>query len=300
MNDFTIESFDIYLQIIKDEIGIKSPYYRGQSKPVSNGYVLKPSLGRFEQLLEMSYTEVQEVELDVLETFGNHVIGHVSHIPRNHWEMLALAQHHGLPTRFMDWTTNPLVALYFATRYTKPDLDSAVYVLISEPTLYSQLRREVEERKQQEVLTNQQKEGSVSPVMGNPSAKENQYGDYGLGHDEGKDAENSDDDIEDLSFSWQLRSAEPIDTPFVIERDLIYYPPHFSPRIRAQDGVLLACSKPMEELDESEYIEIIIRNSAHAAIRERLEKYGVFDKQLFPDLDGMAKWLKYKTFEATV
>ena len=31
--------------------------------------------------------------------------------------------------------------------------------------------------------------------------------------------------------------------------------------------------------------------------RRRLDKYGVFDKQLFPDLDGIAKWLKYRAYE---
>jgi hypothetical protein len=128
--EITVKSFselvDIFddAQIIENKVGEKTfhsvlPFiYRGMSNVE---WLLKPSIGRVKDY------SVQ-TEWDMLSLFKRGARPYLDETPKNDWEWLSLAQHHGMPTRILDWTENPLVALFFAIE-TDYNVDSVVYAL---------------------------------------------------------------------------------------------------------------------------------------------------------------------------
>jgi hypothetical protein len=56
-----------------------------------------------------------DLEEHILRNFIRYSRPYLQHPPENEWEVLVVAQHHGLPTRLLDWTYSPLVAAHFAT-----------------------------------------------------------------------------------------------------------------------------------------------------------------------------------------
>jgi hypothetical protein len=101
---FTVTSFKEYQDIILSRPPEHFILYRGQ--PIDK--TLLPKIARYE------VHDVDAIEREMLGEFQRRSLHLMSRQPSTLWDWMALAQHHGMATRLLDWSENPLIALWFS------------------------------------------------------------------------------------------------------------------------------------------------------------------------------------------
>jgi hypothetical protein len=229
-------------------------WFRGMSK---ESYSLIPSL--FRRAEKPSRGDYGSIERSLLNRFQERSLPYQNKTFSNDWAWLFFMQHYGIPTRLLDWTENPFVALFFAIINCdkKPDrsykTDSVVWIL--NPVTWNR-----------SVLSFQGFDGEILGITDSqlkpftPPADFGSIPDYALAMN---------------GFYNSTRIAAQRGT------FLIFGKPE------------VAMEKYFEEKISTDCLQkIIIKKESIAEIRDEVVKSGITESVVFPDLDGLAKELK--------
>jgi hypothetical protein len=182
------------------------------------------------------------------------------------WKWLSLAQHHGLPTRLLDWTFSPFVAMHFATNeLDKMDKDGVIW------------------------MVNFERVRSYLPGFFRNALSQHYALTFSVEMLEEDDA---------LIDPFVFERTEGAQDPFV----MFFEPPSLDPRIINQWGLFSFTNRLDVRLDEwllersahdSDLVrKIIISSAAKWEIRDKLDNMNLTERVLMPGLDGLSTWLK--------
>ncbi len=190
--------------------------------------------------------------------------------PKNEFEWMFLMQHYGVPTRLLDWTTNALIALYFAIESMPSNSDSY----------------DDEEISLEDYLSSQAGEFSKHAAAVFALCPKT-FNELSI-------LEKRIVPISEECERWEIY-IDPMSQGGVNNMlPVAISPNHIDKRIRAQSGYFTLHGANIWAIDYYEpirdiLVKIMIPYSAIPAMVRDLEAVGITDSLVFPDLSGLAK-----------
>ena len=272
MSDITISSWshlqeELFEGSWNDTIKrFRSPFvFRGLS---DSGYRLRTSLKRLQG-------PFWQLEKHLLRNFRKYARLSSRELS-SFWHLLSIAQHHGLPTRLLDWTYSPYVALHFATaNLERFETDGVIWVVDYEKAhnhlpkkLINLLRAEGAQAFTVELLTSLHPQGEAHR-------------------------------IEEGSFLEFVETLKEFEGLGVSDEFLLFFePPSVNERIVNQFALFSVMPNPRRDIDDwlgnypSLFRRLIIPAELKWECRDKLDQCNITERVLFPGLDGLGSWLK--------
>lgn len=260
----------------------------------SSHYGLQPAIEREAESKSMSWAGL---EVLMLNEFKARAPLHLSAqlMPRDELTWLAFMQHHEIPTRLLDFTYSPFVALYFAVRQgDAKDRSAPAHFRVRAIDSLAVNRRFLQVA--YEAASEEKKRKGIPPSFASLHLD-----DFATDRDE------ISTQIEGLRTIIQESLSADGTRRTVLNRQgcvCAISPPEFNPRLASQQGVfLLNCA---EELTFEESLTRMmtgqtgwlktfdIPNSAAVNIEERLFQMNIHEQSLFPDMQGLAGLIRQK------
>lgn len=224
--------------------------FRGLSH---QNYDLTPSLNR----ICKSHFELEKSLIRNFKKYSSMIVSPVH--PTGFWDIISLAQHHGLPTRLLDWTFSPFIALHFATEnFAHYNVDGAIWCIdvVKCHDLLPTLLKKILLDENAYIFSSEMLNKAI------------------------------------LDFS-SLKNLEKENEPFL----LFFEPPSIDERIVNQYALFSAMSSSSITVSEwlskhfNLFTKIIIPASIKLEFRDKLDQMNITERIIYPGLDGLCKWL---------